>query len=79
MNLHFYSVCKPCHDRISTNFGVTIFVEIQKSVKSAKFVVLQKGFLRYHMEGNFGGCKLWQNGKENIIVGIHFGSFIKDV
>ena len=24
------------------------------------------------MEGNFGGCKLWRNGKENIIGGINF-------
>ena len=25
------------------------------------------------MEGNFGECKLWQNGKENIIGEINFG------
>ena len=33
----------------------------------------------YHMEGSFGKCKLWQNGKENIIGGINFGSFIVKV
>ena len=27
----------------------------------------------YRMEGNFGGCKLWQINKENFIGGINFG------
>ena len=31
------------------------------------------------MEGNFGGCKLWQNSKENTIGGINFGSFMRKV
>ena len=33
----------------------------------------------YRMEGNFGRCKFWQNGKENIIDGINFGGFIMKV
>ena len=32
----------------------------------------------YCMERNFGGCKLWLNGK-NIIGGINFGGFMKKV
>ena len=31
------------------------------------------------MEGNFGGCKLWRNDKENIIGGINFGGSITKV
>ncbi len=33
----------------------------------------------YRMEGNFGGCKLWRNDKENIIGGINFGGSITKV
>ena len=29
----------------------------------------------YHMEENFGRCKLWHNGEENFIGRINFGSF----
>ena len=32
--------------------------------------------MHFRMEGNFGGCKLWQNGKENIIGGINFGELM---
>ena len=32
----------------------------------------------YHMQGIFGGCKPWQNGKENIIGGMNFGSFVTE-
>ena len=31
------------------------------------------------MEGNFGGCKLRQDGKENIIGRINFGGFMTKV
>ena len=31
------------------------------------------------MEGNFGGCKLWRNGKESIIGGINFGGYDKSL
>ena len=37
--------------------------------------ILLKVF-KYRMEGNFGGCKLWRNGKENIIGGINFGGLM---
>ena len=37
------SVCKPCHERISANFRLTIFVEV---TKSAKFVALEKRRLK---------------------------------
>ena len=29
--------------------------------------------------GKFGGCKVWQNRKENIIGGINFGVFVTKV
>ena len=35
--------------------------------------------LKYRMEGNFGGCKLWRIGKENFIGGINFGELITKV
>ena len=31
------------------------------------------------MEGNFGGFKLWQNGKENTFGGINFGGLMMKV
>ena len=30
----------------------------------------------FNIEGNFGGCKLWSNGKGSIIGRINFGSFM---
>ena len=34
---------------------------------------------KYRMEGNFGGCKLWRNGNENIIGEINFGELVTKV
>ena len=33
----------------------------------------------YRMEGNFGGYKPWQNGKENIIGRINFGELMTKI
>ena len=47
MNLHFSSVCNPCHDRISDNFQWKNLVEVRKIHKICKICSPQKVALRY--------------------------------
>ena len=50
-----------------------------KKIKSIFIGFSFNGIAKYRMEGNFGGCKLWRNGKESIIGGINFGGLMTKV
>ena len=55
-------------------------IQIKFKLNTYRTVLLIKCFSSiYHMEGNFEGCKLWQNGKENITGGINFGRLMTKV
>ena len=44
-------------------------------MRKLKYPSLLRNTMRYRIEGNFGGCKLWQIRYKNAVGEINFGEF----